>query len=92
MGERTLEIKKGPSHLGANLRFSYRHFRLRALSHTLSPFWKGENFAIDQSFITLRAMSCAARASFLASDSSLMRLSAAGIWVLEITEGSGLGS
>jgi len=92
MGERTSEIKKGPSRLGANLQFSYRHFRLRASSHTLSPFWKGENFDVDRSLIILWAMSCAARALFLASDSSLMWLSAAGIWVSEITEGSGLGS
>jgi len=72
MGERTSEIKKGPSRLGANLRFSYKHFRLRASSHTLSPFWKGENFTVDRSLITLQVISCAARASFLASDSSLM--------------------
>jgi len=47
MGERTSEIKKGPSRFGANLRFSYRHLRFHASSHTLSPFWKGEDLAVD---------------------------------------------
>ena len=37
MGDRTLKIRKGPSRLGANLQLSYRHFKLHAFNHTLSP-------------------------------------------------------
>ena len=53
-----------------------------ASSQTLSPTFHGEKLREDRSIMTRRAVSCAARASFLAESKEERRLSKAGRKVL----------
>ena len=43
IGDRTLMIVKGPSHLGANFELAMEHLRFLVFNQTLSPLVQGVN-------------------------------------------------
>jgi hypothetical protein len=92
IGDRTSEIVKGPSLLGANLGFATFRFRFRASNHTFSPFLKGVKRLLVLAAMVCRASSCAARASRRAAWRAFKRSSTAGSEEVGRTLGSGTGS
>ena len=63
MGERTLMMVKGPSHLEVNLGLVIEHLRFLASSQTLSPLTNEVKPQLLREDMTWWASSCAARAS-----------------------------
>ena len=64
MGDKTLVMIKGPSHLGVNFRLVIQCFRCHTSSQTLSPFLKGTNLCQVRVAMICWANSWAARALF----------------------------
>ena len=87
MGERTLTIMKGPSHLGANLGFAMERLRFLASNQTLSSLAKGVKPWLLREDMTWRMSSCAARASSRAVTRDFRRDSTMGMEESEIKEG-----
>ena len=63
IGDKTLTIMKGPSHLGVNFGFVMDHLRFLASSQTLSPLAKGVNPWLLCEVMTWQVSSWVARAS-----------------------------
>ena len=63
MGDRTLTIVKGPSHLGANFGLAMECLRFLASNQTLSPLAKGVNPWLFLEDMIWWVSSCGARAS-----------------------------
>ena len=86
MEDRTLTIVKGPSCLGANLRFVIERLRFLASNQTLSPLVKGVNPWLLREDMTWQVSLCAARASSRVAMRDLRRDSTVGIEESEIKE------
>ena len=92
MGDKTLMIVKGPSHLGANLGLMIECLRFLASSQTLSPLANGVKPQLLCEVMTWQASSCAARTSSRAVTRDFRWDSTAGIEDSEIKEGRAQGS
>ena len=84
IGDRTWEISNGPWRLGASFLLGYCRRRLVASSHTLSPTFHGEKVLVRHSLMIRRAVSWAAKASFLALSKVFRQFSSAGRKVFPI--------
>ena len=87
IGDRTLTIVKGPSHLGVNLELAMEHLRFLASSQTLSPLAKRVNPWLLHEDMTWRVSSCAARALSQVAMRDFRWDSTAGMEESEIKEG-----
>ena len=92
IGERTLMIVKGLSHLGVNFGLRIEHFKFLASNQTLSPLMKGVNPWLLHEDMTWQASLWAARALSQVVMRDLRWDSTIGIEESEIREGRTQGS